>query len=98
MKKSIIFMILLGAMIMSLCGSVAAGDSLNTAQLPNNREIFVDVANDNGVRYNLDTSVYNGPNNTYYIKAGGGGTNALHVTNNASIVNGQVTVKNATST
>ena len=98
MKKSIIFMILLGAMIMSMCGSVAAADSLNTAQLPNNREIFVDVANDNGVRYNLDTSVYNGPNNTYYIKAGGGGTNALHVTNNASIVNGQVTVKNATST
>ena len=55
MKKSIIFMILLGAMIISMCGSVAAADSLNTAQLPNNREIFIDVANDNGVRYNLDT-------------------------------------------
>ena len=45
--------------------------------LPNNRHIFINVANDAGVKYDSDGATYGGPSNTYYIKADGGGMNAL---------------------
>lgn len=57
-----------------------------------NRYIFINVSNDNGVRYNLDGSAFGGPNGTYYIKADGGGLNALHITNNSSAQKGQVSL------
>ncbi len=50
----------------------------------NNRHIFVNVANDAGVKYDLDGAKYGGPSNTYYIKADGGGLNELHITNDMS--------------
>lgn len=71
---------------------------MNTTQLPNNRNMSITVANDNGVKYNLDTAVYGSPNNTYWVKCEGGGLNALHITNNSSILNGQVTKINTSST
>jgi len=102
MKKSIIFMTLVGIMVLGLCGSVAAtaDSSMNTTNLTNNRHVFINVSNDNGVKYDTDGSVYSGPNNTYYIKADGGGLNELHITNDSgtSSTYGQVTVINATST
>ncbi|MGF7117586.1 chitobiase/beta-hexosaminidase C-terminal domain-containing protein [Methanobacterium oryzae] len=102
MKKSIIFMTLVGIMVLGLCGSVAAtaDSSINTTNLTNNRHVFINVSNDNGVKYNTDGSIYSGPNNTYYIKADGGGMNELHITNDSSISSayGQVSVINATST
>jgi hypothetical protein len=56
---------------------------------------FASVANDAGVKYNLDSTEYGGPNNTYYMKFDGGGLNALHITTNTGAPNGQVT--NSTS-
>lgn len=65
--------------------------------LPNNRHIFINVANDAGVKYNMDGAAYGGPNNTYYIKADAGGTNALHVTTDPTTAFGQVTSQNTDS-
>ncbi len=62
-----------------------------SAPLPNNRHIFINVANDAGVKFNLDGPKYSGPSNTYYIKADGGGLNELHITNDLSDPYGQVT-------
>jgi len=59
--------------------------------LTSNRHIFVNVANDAGVKYDLDGAKYGGPSNTYYIKADGGGLNELHITNDTSDAYGQVT-------
>jgi PKD repeat protein len=59
--------------------------------LPSNRHIFIEVANDDGVKYDLDGAVYGGPDNTYYIKADGGGLNELHISNDADQAYGQVT-------
>jgi len=68
-----------------------------TGLLSNNRHIFINVANDDGVKYNMDGATYSGPNNTYYIKADGGGLNELHITNDISAPSGQVTTSNAKS-
>ena len=85
-------------MIMSLCGSVAAADTLiqpsyqitgiYSSMFPMMKEL----------QFNIDSSAYGGPNNTYYIKSDGGGQNALHITTNSSNQNGQVTVINSPST
>jgi outer membrane protein assembly factor BamB len=63
--------------------------------LPSNRHIFINVSNDEGVKYNTDGTVHGGPNGTYYIKADGGGMNELHITNNATIPYGQITAVTA---
>ena len=73
--------------------SLLKTDYINVANpLSSNRYIFINVSNDNGVRYNLDGSAFAGPNGTYYIKADGGGLNALHITNNSSVQSGQVSL------
>jgi PKD repeat protein len=60
--------------------------------LPSNRHIFINVANPDGVKYNLDGARYGGPDNTYYIKADGGGLNELHIsTDPVGADRGQVT-------
>ena len=64
---------------------------VGAAPLPNNRHIFINVANDAGVRFNFDGPAYGGPSNTYYIKADGGGLNELHITNSLDDIAGQVT-------
>ncbi len=46
------------------------------------------------MKYNLDGAAYSGPNGTYYIKADGGGQKELHITNDAAVPAGQVTVSN----
>ena len=104
MKKSIIFMTLVGIMVLSLCGSVAAtaDDSMNTTNLTNNRHVFIHVSNDNGTRFDDYATYISQPgaeNDTYYIKADGGGMNELHISNDSSTSStyGQVTVINATS-
>lgn len=66
--------------------------------LPSNRHIFINVSNDEGVRYNTDTILYGGPNGTYYIKCDGGGMNALHITNDIGNLNGQLTAITTTNT
>jgi hypothetical protein len=62
--------------------------------LPSNRHIFINVANDAGVKWDWDGSRYGGPDGTYYIKADGGGLNELHLTNDANVASGQVTTSN----
>ncbi|MGB9977943.1 PKD domain-containing protein [Methanobacterium sp.] len=102
MKKNIIFMVLICAVVLSLCGSVAAVDNMNTTNLTSNKHVFINVSNDKGVKYNLDYPMYvdkpGAANSTYYILADGGGKNALHVTNKVNVTNGQVTVINTAST
>ena len=66
--------------------------------LPSNRHIFINVSNDEGVKYNTDTTMYGGPNGTYYIKCDGGGMNALHITNDIGNLNGQLTAIDTTNT
>lgn len=67
----------------------------NTAPLPAPRHIFITPAN--GVKYNLDGATFGGPNNTYYIKAEGGGLNELHLTNDANAPSGQITTSSSQS-
>ncbi|WP_077035817.1 PEP-CTERM sorting domain-containing protein [Pelomonas sp. KK5] len=58
-------------------------------QLPANRNIYVNVANDGGARYG------GGAADTYWINAPGGGLNQLHIANSgaAANVSGQVTTQ-----
>ncbi len=107
MKKSIIFMTVVCVMALSLCGSASATDLNNTTNITNNNHVYINVSNDNGVRYNVDYGYYlndptysqGGSNGSYYIKAEGGGLNQLHICNNnsTSAMYGQVTVTNTTS-
>jgi large repetitive protein len=80
----------IGNYTVSLTVTNAAGSSTQTKidyiiineepiTLTNNRHIFIYVANIDGVRYDLDGALYGGPNGTYYIKADGGGLNALTI-------------------
>ena len=46
------------------------------------KDCFAEVANNAGVKYDLDGEYYSGPNNTYYMKFDGGGLNTLHITTN----------------
>jgi PKD repeat protein len=69
----------------------------NTAPISAPRHIFFNVANDAGVKYNLDGAAYGGPNNTYYIKADGGGLNELHITNDVNLPYGQATTSSSQS-
>lgn len=66
--------------------------------LTSNREIFVHMVN--GAKFNgLDASYFGGSDNdAYYIKAAGGGLNALHITTTPSNVNGQATTVNSPTT
>jgi uncharacterized repeat protein (TIGR01451 family) len=100
MKKNIIFMTLVGIMVLCLCGSVAAtaDSSINTTNLTDSRHVFINVSNDNGTLFNLDGTAFGGPNGTYYVKCDGGGSNALHITNDSNNLNGQVTVITSPST
>ncbi len=72
-------------------GAYTYATSTSPEPLPAPRHIFFDVANDAGVKFNLDGATYSGPNNTYYIKADGGGLNELHITNDVNVPAGQVT-------
>jgi large repetitive protein len=90
-RKSTIFIIIV------LLAMVASGSTVAAAPLPAPRHIFINVANDAGVKYNLDGPNYGGPSNTYYIKADGGGLNELHITNDITASGGQVTATNAQS-
>jgi len=97
MNRYVIFLALICALVLSLCGSTAAAD-MNTTQLPSNRHIFINVSNDDGVLFNMDGTRYGGPNGTYYIKADGGGLNELHISNSNETTYGQVTVINSNKT
>jgi PKD repeat protein len=68
-----------------------------SAPLPAPRHIFINVANDAGVKWDWDGARYGGPSNTYYIKADGGGLNELHITNDVDAAYGQVTTSNDVS-
>lgn len=73
-------------LLAAICVSPAVADPLTQT-----RHIFINVANDAGVKFDLDGPVFSGPSNTYYIKADGGGLNQLHVTTDPSNTYGQVT-------
>jgi PKD repeat protein len=76
----------------------AAVPVATAAVLPDVRHIFFHVANDNGVKYDWDGARYGaGNNDTYYIKADGGGLNELHITNDAAVAAGQVSVSTSQS-
>lgn len=79
--------------------SILKKNSVNVANpLSNNRHIFIDVSNDEGIKFNYDGATYRGPSNTYYIKSDGGGLNALHITTDPNNQFGQVTAITATTT
>ncbi|MFA0833935.1 MAG: PKD domain-containing protein [Methanobacterium formicicum] len=107
MNKKIIFITLSCLMVLILCGSASATDPDNTTNITQNNHVYINVSNDNGVKYNVDYDYYlndptysqGGSNGTYYIKAEGGGLNQLHIcdSNSTSAMYGQITVTNTTS-
>jgi hypothetical protein len=80
--------------LMMLAITVAPAAALTTLPYKN---CFISVENDAGVRFNLDGATYNGPDKTYYMKFGGGGLNALHITDSPSLPYGQVTSSTSSS-
>jgi len=80
--------------------AIGASPATASTLLPASSHIFINVANDAGVKWDLDGAMYGaGNNNTYYIKAEGSGLNELHITNTntAEGARGQVTVTNDSS-
>jgi hypothetical protein len=67
------------------------------APLPDAKHIFFTVANDAGVKYNLDGAKFGGPDNSYYIVADGGGLNQLHMTDDLSAQSGKIMTSTAQS-
>lgn len=93
-------LILVAAILLSCVNSWASvADDMNTTQLSNNRHTFFEVSNTSGIKYNYDGAAYGGPNNTYYIKADGGGLNELHISTSSATADayGQVTTIDAKS-
>jgi hypothetical protein len=88
-----------------ICLAIATGVGPVTATtlFPDFHHFYINVANDAGVKWDLDSVYYGGPgavaNNTYYLKADGSGLNELHITNANDEANarGQVTVNSAQS-
>ncbi len=75
MKKLLFFSLAL--MLTAASGAWTAGAWASTLSSP----AFINVANDAGVKYDLDGAAFSGPNNTYYIKfSGGGGLNSEFIT------------------
>ncbi|ACL17090.1 PKD domain-containing protein [Methanosphaerula palustris] len=77
----------------NVSASVTPTPTVTVGPLSAVRHIFINTAN--GVKYNYDGATYGGPNNTYYVKADGGGLNELHLTNDANVASGQVTTTGA---
>ena len=107
MKKHAIPIAVLLVVALALCGSASATDLNNTTNITQNNHVYINVSNDNGVKYNVDYDYYlsnptysqGGSNGSYYIKAEGGGLNQLHIcySNDTSAMYGQVIVTNTTS-
>ncbi len=81
---------------------IVVGPAIASTPITSSNHIWINVANDAGVKFDMDSIYYGGlptGNNTYYIKADGGGLNELHVTNanDTASERGQVTVSNAQS-
>ncbi|MEA5112557.1 MAG: hypothetical protein VB050_00870 [Geobacteraceae bacterium] len=92
MKKNFLALALAGAMTLSMFASIAFAD---IAPLPQNRQIYFNVSNQDGARYGADASNSFGTyTDAYYIQAAGGGLNQLHITNDYNNAYGQADVKN----
>jgi PKD repeat protein len=85
----------LGTILLTLVAVAAlavTAIAVDPLPLPAPRHIFVNVANDAGVKWDWDGALYgDGNNDTYYIKADGGGLNELHITNDLNVATGQIT-------
>ena len=95
MKNPITGNLFLLGMVLVLSFVSSAG--ADPTPLPNNRHIFINVANDAGVKFDIDGPRYGGPGNTYYIKADGGGLNSEWIGSTAAdVTKGAFTVPTAT--
>ncbi len=81
----------------ALCVALLSLSSLAYAGILPYRNTFVRVANDSGTKYDYDETELGAPDETYYVKFGGGGLNSMHVTTDLSDLDGQVTAVNTTS-
>lgn len=81
------------ALVLSLAIAISSPALAHVLPLPANRNIHINVSNDNGARLG------SGADDSYYIDAPGGGLNQLHITTDSSTagLNGQVTTQNITS-
>ncbi|MEN6340944.1 MAG: PKD domain-containing protein [Methanospirillum sp.] len=84
-------------LLLAVTASVGVAVAADPTALPAQRHIFVNVANDAGVKYDLDGAAYGGPNGVYFIKADGGGMKELHITNDAAVPAGQTTTTSSQS-
>jgi PKD repeat protein len=93
-----IFKRLISLMVIFLFVAIGVSPVMAATPLSDYHHVFINVANDDGVKYDLDGALYgSGNNNTYYIKADGGGVNELHITTDASNLVGQATTSTAQS-
>ncbi|MCE7699258.1 MAG: PKD domain-containing protein [Methanobacterium paludis] len=83
MHKDLMFLAVICVMVIALSGTVSAADvnTTNTTPLSNYSNIYVQVANDEGVSFNTTG------NGTYYIQSlssPNGGFNAVHIANDST--------------
>jgi len=97
MKKNNVIRRLAIVAVALMMVAIAVAPAAAFIDLGTNKGIFVNVSNDAGVRFDLDGATYGGPDNTYYMKFGGGGLNALHITNLTTLPYGDVYDTNASS-
>jgi hypothetical protein len=91
MRKAVWSPFLLGMLLVLSFLSNAGADA---TPLANNRHIFLNVANEAGVKYDRDGAYYGGPGNTYYMKADGGGLNSNFIApDSATTKSGGLTTK-----
>lgn len=101
MKKQLGILAIAAAIAVGCFASAAFAD---IAPMENNRYVFIPVANGSGVKYNNDYSYYmslpdssnyaalpGAADNTYFVKADGGGLNEMHITSNSSLAFGDIT-------
>jgi hypothetical protein len=82
--------------IILFCVLLLSTGSAGADLLASPQNIFIKVANDDGVKNDLDGAKFHGPGDTYYLQACG--VNALSITDSINNDNGQVTTINTTST
>jgi hypothetical protein len=101
MKKQLGILAIAVAMALSSFASAAFAD---IAPMENNRYVFIPVANESGVKYNYDypyyaslpdssyyTALPGAADNTYFLKADGGGLNEMHIASSSSLAFGDIT-------
>ncbi len=92
MNRKFLALTLASVMTLGTFASSAFADLSSISPMTTNRHTYIEVANQDGVRFDY-SAAHSAPADTYWIQADGGGLNQLHITTSTSNVNGQVTTR-----